>query len=171
MRFLSSAPDVRHRFEWRDSVWLLAYPLYQTIGTIRHEGAHAVAILLEGGRVDEFVFWPTWGERFYWGYVRWSGRADWLVSAAPYLLDLITFAVFYLICTRARIRQHQLWVNLAAIGLISPSINSGYRYVSSFFRVGDLTPVMAALPPLVVHAYFILTLALYVLASVRMQRR
>src|SRR5688572_6819826 len=96
-----------HRFNRRDLWWLLAYPAYQIIGTIRHEGSHALAVLLEGGTVREFVFWPTWGEKFYWGYVRWSGSGvTWITSFAPYLADLVTFAVFYLVCTRVRIAWH-----------------------------------------------------------------
>jgi len=154
-----------------DLVWSLAYPAYQIIGTIRHEGSHALAVWLEGGRVAKFVFWPTWDRQFYWGYVSWSGRADWLVSAAPYFADLLTFAVFYLICSRVRFRRHWLWLNLYAVGLLSPLVNSGYRYVSHFFRPGDLDTVLKAVPSPYVHAYFILTLALYVAALVRLQRR
>ncbi len=166
-----SAQRPRHRFLRSDLVWLLAYPAYQIIGTIRHEGAHALAVLAEGGRVLRFVFWPTWDRQFFWGYVSWSGRIDWLVSAAPYLLDLLTFAVFYLICTRAGIRRHWVWVNLCVIGLVSPLVNSGYRYLSSFFRAGDLTSVYAAVPAAVVHGYFIFTVALYAAVLIRMQRR
>lgn len=161
-----------HKLIRRDLWWLLAYPAYQIIGTIRHEGAHALAVLLEGGTVREFVFWPTWGQRFYWGYVRWSGSGiGWFTSVAPYLVDLLTFIVFYLVCTRIPFRRHWVWVNLYVIGLLSPLIDSGYRYVSNFFRTGDLTPVMRALPDAAVHAYFILTFALYVVLLVRMQRR
>ncbi len=170
----STAPSIQsgHRFSRRDLAWLFAYPFYQLVGTIRHEGSHALAVVLEGGKVLKFVFWPTWEREFYWGYVRWSGSGlDWLVSAAPYLADLVTFAVFYLLCTRVRIRRHWLWVNLCAVGLLSPLVNSGYRYASSFFRSGDLTPVMKAVPPAAVHAYFIFTLALYAVLLVRMQRK
>jgi len=164
-------PRPPHRIGPRDWPWLFAYPAYQIIGTIRHEASHALAVLLEGGRVTKFVFWPTWDGRFYWGYVSWSGRADWLVSAAPYLADLLTFAVFYLVCTRVTIKRHWLWVNFYAIGLVSPLVNSAYRYVSSFFRTGDLNGVMQAVPPALVHLYFVLTLTFYVAALVRLQRR
>ncbi len=159
-----------HKLQRRDLVWLLAYPVYQLIGTIRHEGSHALAVWAEGGRAIKFVFWPTWGKQFYWGYVSWYGRVDWLVSAAPYLADLLTFAVFYFICTRVRIRRHWIWVNLYVIGLLSPLVNSGYRYVSSFFRSGDLASVYAAVPAAAVHAYFILTVAIYAAALIRIQR-
>src|SRR5687767_5946352 len=148
--------STRHKITSRDWIWLFAYPAYQIIGTIRHEGSHALAVVMEGGRVLKFVFWPTFNRRFYWGYVQWSGRdVSWLTSAAPYLVDLLTFVVFYFICTRVAIRRHWLWVNLYIIGLISPFIDSAYRYGSSFFRTGDLTPVMRSVPPALVHAYFI----------------
>lgn len=161
----------RHRLSRRDAIWLLAYPLYQIIGTIRHEGSHALAVLLEGGKVVKFVFWPTWTTQFYWGYVQWSGRGlDWLVSAAPYFADLATFAVFFLVCTRVRVTRHWVWVNLYAIGLLSPLVNSGYRFVSSFFRDGDLTAVAKSIPLPAIHLYFVVTLALYVALLVRMQR-
>jgi hypothetical protein len=154
----------------RDWVWISGYPVYQIIGTIRHEGAHALAVLWQGGRVTKFVFWPTWTGRFYWGYVSWAGRTNWFVSASPYLLDLFTFAIFYLICTRVKMRQHWLWVNLYLIGLVSPLINSAYRYVSSFFRPGDLTSVYQALPVAAVHAYFLLTIFLYLAGLARIQQ-
>ncbi len=166
----TTAVPVRHRILRQDWLWVFAFPLYQIIGTIRHEGAHALAIMLEGGRVIKFVFWPTWERQFYWGYVQWSGQTDWLISAAPYLADFLTFLAFYLICTLTRVRRHWVWVNLYVIGLLSPLINSGYRYVSSFFRTGDLTPVLSAVSPWTVHAYFLLTLALYVAALARIQR-
>jgi len=154
----------------RDWPWLFAYPAYQIIGTLRHEASHALAVIREGGRVTKFVFWPTLDRGFYWGYVQWTGRAGWLTSAAPYLVDLLTFVIFYLVCTRVKMKQHWLWVNLYVIGLVSPLINSAYRYGSSFFRPGDLTSVMQAVPPALVHAYFILTLALYAAALARIQR-
>lgn len=162
---------MNHAFRRRDLVWMLAFPVYQIIGTIRHEASHALVVLAEHGTVLKFVFWPTWHERFYWGYVQWTGSVSWLVSAAPYLADLLTFAVFSLICTRVPMRRHWVWVNLYIIGLLSPFVNSGYRYISNFFRTGDLTSVMASVPSLIIHAYFILTLFAYGATLVWIQRR
>jgi len=158
-----------HKILWRDLYWVLAFPVYQIVGTVRHEGAHALAVLMEGGKVNKFVFWPTWTKEFYWGYVQWNGHVSWWTSAAPYLVDLMTFLIFYFICTRVRIKRHWLWVNMYVVGLVSPLVNSGYRYVSSFFRAGDLSEVMRTLPPAAVHAYFLLTLALYLAVLVRIQ--
>lgn len=84
-----------------DLLWTLAYPLYQTIGTIRHEGGHALVAWLQGAEIEEFVFIPRIrGDIFYWGYVRWVGNTNWLATAAPYFLDLLTFAIFFLICCK-----------------------------------------------------------------------
>jgi hypothetical protein len=72
----------------RDLLWILAYPIYQIIGTIRHEGSHALVALLEGARVTEFVFWPSFTKYgFYWGYVRITGSTDWIFLAAHVAID------------------------------------------------------------------------------------
>ena len=42
--------STRHKITSRDWIWLFAYPAYQIIGTIRHEGSHALAVVMEGGR-------------------------------------------------------------------------------------------------------------------------
>jgi hypothetical protein len=163
---------INHRLYRGDLVWLLAYPLYQLLGTVRHEGSHALAVLLEGGRVIKFVFWPTWQDKFYFGYVRWAGQGlDWKVSFAPYFVDLLWFVAFYFVCTRVLFRRHWVWVNLFIIGLVSPLVDSLYRYVSSFFREGDLTSVYAAVPAWTVHAYFIITTVFYLVVLVLMQVR
>ena len=51
----------------KDLLWFLAYPVYQTIGTLRHEGSHALAAMAEGAEVTKLVFWPSFSNgRFYW---------------------------------------------------------------------------------------------------------
>jgi len=71
----------------KDLLWILAYPVYQIIGTIRHEGSHALAAMAEGIEVEKFVFWPSLpGGKFYFGYVNWEGSTTWFVTAAPVLL-------------------------------------------------------------------------------------
>lgn len=54
---------------------LALYPLYQLLGTLRHELAHAVAAILSGFRVEELRVLPCRikGE-FYFGYTRWNYR-------------------------------------------------------------------------------------------------
>jgi hypothetical protein len=154
---------MRHQLRRKDLLWVLAYPLYQLIGTFRHEASHAVAAVLQGATLERFVFWPTWSEsRFRWGFVSWSGSTNWVTIAAPYLCDLATFVVFYVICTRLRSRRHWVWVNLVAVGLVSPLVNSTYNYVNGLRGSGDAGRLLGTLPAPVVHTYFAATLTLYV---------
>jgi hypothetical protein len=153
---------MRHHLHRRDLLWVFAYPLYQLIGTFRHEASHALAAVLQGATLKQFVFWPTWsGSSFRWGYVSWSGSTNWVTIAAPYLCDLATFVVFYLVCTRLRFRRHWVWVNLVAMGLISPLVNSAYNYVNGLRDTGDVGRLLGPLPEPVVHTYFAVTLAVY----------
>jgi hypothetical protein len=153
---------LKHQLRRKDLLWVLAYPLYQLIGSFRHEASHALAAMLQGATIREFVFWPTWSESgSSWGYVSWSGSTDWVAIAAPYLCDLATFAVFYLVCTRLPFRRHWVWVNLVAIGLISPLVNSFYNYFNGLRGRGDVGRLLLALPNPVVHTYFVITLVVY----------
>jgi hypothetical protein len=154
---------MRHQLYKKDLLWILAYPLYQLIGTFRHEASHALVAVLQGATLERFVFWPTLSESsFRWGYVSWSGSTNWVTTAAPYLCDLATFVVFYLVCTRLRFRHHWVWVNLVAIGQISPLVNSAYNYLNGLRGNGDVGRLLGTLPEPVVHGYFAVTLALYV---------
>jgi hypothetical protein len=155
---------VKHQFHRRDLLWILLYPLYQLLGTFRHEASHAVAAVLQGATLERFVFWPTWTEStFRWGYVSWSGPTNWVAMAAPYLCDLATFALLFAICRRLHLRRHWVWVNLVALGLVSPLVNSAYNYSNGLRGGGDVATLLQTLPPLVVHCYFVVTLAAYAL--------
>ena len=148
----------------RDLLWILAYPIYQIIGTFRHEGSHALVALLQGARVTEFVFWPSFTKYgFYWGYVRITGSTDWVFFAAPYLVDLITFSIFFCVCMWLLIRRKWIWFNLVIIGLISPFANSLYNYWGSAGSRNDVGKLLDVLPGNVIHGYFLLTLSVYVL--------
>jgi len=108
-----------------DLLWILAYPLYQLIGTFRHEASHALVAMAQGNVITEFVFWPTSG---YWGRVAWDGPATVATMAAPYICDLLTFLIFFLVCMTVISRKRWLWVNGVAVGIISPLVNSFYNY-------------------------------------------
>lgn len=162
---------MKERLARKDLVWLLATPLYILIGTLRHELSHAIVALLLGAKIEQFVFWPTWSEwGFRWGYVVWYGPPALRVAAAPYLCDLATFAVFFVICTRVRFRRHWVWVNLAIIGLISPLLNSAYNYVRGLMGSGDVARLIEGLPDPLVHAYFAVTLCLYLVGLILVLR-
>jgi hypothetical protein len=112
-----------------------------------------------GGVIDEFVFLPTKG---YWGYVRWDGPHNLFTIGAPYLLDLLTFLIFFAICMQISFRRRWIWLNLVIIGVISPLINSVYNYRQIPGRANDVSILLRDGNETMVHAYFMLTLCLYV---------
>ena len=146
----------------KDFLWLLLYPAYQTIGTLRHEGSHALAAMAEGAHIRKFVFWPNFdlGE-YTWGYVSWEGSMTWVTLAAPYFCDLITFFVAFLIILVAKPRPRELWFNIGIIGMLSPFINSVVNYLGGLSGPNDVGRLLSAVEPLAVHLFFIITLLLY----------
>jgi len=147
----------------KDLLWILAYPVYQTIGTIRHEGSHALAATAEGAGVRKFVFWPNFDlGGFQWGYVGWDGSTTWFTIAAPYFCDLITFFVALLVILEIKPGRRWLWFNILIIGVVSSLVNSAYNYFGGvhggFNDVGELLWV---LNPVAVHLYFAVTLVFY----------
>ena len=147
----------------KDLLWILAYPVYQIIGTIRHEGSHALGAMAEGAKITKFVFWPNFDlGGFQWGYAGWDGTTTWFTTAAPYFCDLITFFITLLIILEVKPGRRWLWVNLLIIGVVSPLVNSAYNYIGglrgSFNDVGVL---LWDLNPVAVHPYFAVTLVFY----------
>ena len=146
-----------------DLLWILVYPVYQLIGTLRHEASHALAALLEGAKVTEFVFWPTRG---YWGYVNWEGPVTSATIGAPYVCDLMTFCFFFVLCMAARFERRWVWLNAVAVGMISPLVNSIYNYWGGLRGPNDVGKLLENLPPIFVHAYFWFTIGLYLVGLV-----
>jgi hypothetical protein len=155
-----------------DFLWLLAYPVYQLAGTLRHEAAHALVARLEGARILEFVWWPTLTEKygFLWGYVLWKGRTGWMTLAAPYIGDLVTCLIFFAVLIRFDLRPRWLKLNLVVIGLVSPLANSLYNYLGIFRGQNDVGRLVLDLPAPAVHAYFLVTLSLFVIGLVALAR-
>ncbi len=145
-----------------DLYWVLAYPIYQVIGTFRHEASHALAAWMEGAHITEFVFWPTVQDTgLWWGYVNWEGQTDWFVMAAPYLVDLLTFCIFFILCLRIVFPARWIWLNVVVIGVVSPLVNSFYNYWGRENGQNDVARLFGDLPGGVIHGYFVITLALY----------
>jgi hypothetical protein len=147
----------------KDLIWLLAYPVYQTIGTIRHEGSHALAAMAEGAEVTKFVFWPSFHNgTLFWGYASWEGSTTWFTTAAPYFCDLLIFFVALLIILEAKPRRRWLWFNILIIGMLSSLVNSAYNYFGGVAGgQNDVGELLHDLNPIAVHLYFALTLLFY----------
>lgn len=161
---------MRQKIRTSDLLWLLAYPFYQVIGTIRHEGSHALVGILEGANVADFVFLPRFGGRAWvvWGHVSFHGPHSWLTSAAPYFCDLVTFVLSFLLLYACVVKRHWLWINVVAIGLLGPVFNSLWNYAKLFHPYGvygDANHLVAVLPPMLVHSYFLLTITAYVVGT------
>ena len=147
----------------KDFLWLLLYPLYQTIGTLRHEGSHALAATAEGAEVTQSVFWPSFDNgRLLWGHVAYEGSTTWFTTAAPYFCDLLIFLVALLIILEAKPLRRWLWLNILIIGMLSCLVNSAYNYFGGLAgRFNDVGELLGVLDPIAVHLYFALTLLFY----------
>lgn len=145
-------------------LWVLAYPVYQTIGTIRHEGAHALAALWQGATITQFVFLPSIRDgKWYWGYVRWTGTTTWATTAAPYIVDLLTVGIA-IVCLRTFMKHMPWWIRLQIfiIGILSPFFNTLYNYIRGFFAPNnDVYKLLHILPSSGVHLFFVATIFFY----------
>lgn len=150
------------RLRRTDLCWLLATPLYFVVGTLRHEASHAAAVLLSGGDVTRFVFWPQrdLGDLTF-GYVTSADRHSWIVTAAPYLVDLLVFVVGFWACRRLLHRSHRLWLNILVLTSLSSLLNSMWNYRPQESPRGDVWRLLHLLPDAAVHAWFLATLALF----------
>lgn len=112
-------------------VLLLALPAY-FLQTVLHEGAHALAVLYRGGRVVWFHPWPAIEDgRFVWGGTAWSGRVklerDWLIPAAPRLVNLAQLAVL------APLRPASHWGQLlVTLALLAAAVDFGVNTAGIF---------------------------------------
>jgi hypothetical protein len=114
-----------------DALWLLAVPIYQLIGTVRHEGSHALVAVLQGATITSFRILPFMHpERgFCWGGVNWvGGQPTALAIAAPYLADLLVFALLGVLCAAFPRMPRWAWLNCFIIGVVSPLIDTAYNY-------------------------------------------
>ena len=147
-----------------DFLWLLAAPLYLLATTLRHEGSHALAALLEGYEVVDFVILPSLQGGFTFGYAALPSDPGWPVYAAPYFCDLLTFGAALLVCFFVERIPRWVWLNIVVIGIVGPLLDSVYSYQGGFWRPGtDVARLFAALPDLGVHLYFAVTMAGYLL--------
>jgi hypothetical protein len=122
-----------------------------------------VAAMLEGYKVTEFVFWPTQG---YFGYVNWDGPVTVANIGAPYLCDFLTFSVFFALSMLVCFKKRWIWLNLIAIGIISPIVNSIHNYRLGLSGPNDVGRLLEMLPGEIVHGYFWLTISVYVVGLV-----
>lgn len=130
---------------WADILWhVLAYPIYQILGTLRHELCHAAAAKSFGATIEEFRVLPHRRDgRWYWGYVRWGGDLDAaqvsVVKKAPYLLN-VALVVAWFVLRYAREFESFHWFAFATVTLlVSPVADSTYNLFKAIvWKRGDL---------------------------------
>ena len=118
-------------------MWLLALPAYLLILILRHEGSHALsAVLYEGAELTAFELLPGISDQgaFVRPHIRASGATSSVTAFAPYLADVVTFAIFFPVCLLVVRLPKWLWLNLAVVGVLSPFLNSLSNYVVGLYR-------------------------------------
>lgn len=167
MDAMTDATESAARLRLTDLWYLLGIPAYVILGTIRHEGSHALAAKIEGADITKFVIYPqSETGRFTWGYTAWTGgNTGWFTDAAPYLCDVLWFAGFFFLVTRIQWKTHWLWLNVVILGLLAPLVNSFWQWMAGIFgsKQTDVAKWLAAGPDAVIHLYFLITCTAYVL--------
>jgi hypothetical protein len=146
----------------RDLLWILAYPLYQTVGTVRHEIGHGIIAWLEGATITGFDFLPTIDQQaICWGTIHYLGTTNWLVTAAPYFFDLLTFGIFFWLCMTVKFPRRWVWINTVIFGLVSPWADTYFNYIGFILKTNDIGKLLLVLPPFAVHGYMVMMIVLY----------
>ena len=157
--FSEPAPRAR----WTDFLWLLLFPIHFVLGTARHEASHALAGLAQGASIAEYSILPS-GRG--WGYVRLDRLpSGWLVPAAPYLCDVLTFGLGCFLCMRLPGRFRGLFINVLGLMVLSPLVNSANAYNGGLRGRGDVGYLLQILPPIAVNVSFVAALAVYLVGT------
>lgn len=123
-------------------IHLLAYPIYQILGTLRHEGAHAIAAMLYGFRIIEFKVFPHVADgKWYFGHVYYDTGGEEPSSnihLAPYYVDVICGVALAAVLRLVEFSNVH-WALFALIMLgVSPVLDTGYNVMKWFlWRRGD----------------------------------
>lgn len=145
---------------------MLLVPPGVLIITLVHESAHAAAVLLQGGTINEFVWLPV-GDK--WGYITydlpaWPGFSSFFVSIAPYLLWFFLAAVAILLSLLLRpvpfwaASSLYLWLFVAPLADVA---NTAFPYLAG--RRNDFTSAFG--PPMLEDELLTALLCMLILAT------
>lgn len=126
---------------------LIGYPLYQILGTIRHELSHALAGIIQGIGVREIHVLPSHIDgKWYWGFVRYgvSDLPRWWVYLMPYFVNILhIIAGLWLVPYVAKFGIIHAWYAAIVLTLFSPVLDVVYNGVK--FLLYDSGDFAAAL--------------------------
>ena len=146
---------------WVDLLIIAAAPLYIVVATLVHEGSHALFAMAMGGTITNFEFLyrcDSLGMCTY-GRVRYVGVHSSLITAAPFLIDLVKSCLGALLIPRIRKAPRWLWINLCIVTLGMSLVDSLWNYART---AGDVTGLLAAHPDWLVHTAFLTSLTIQV---------
>lgn len=139
--------------KWPDALWHIipGLAVYQILGTVRHELAHAVACWLAGYKVTLVRVLPhMYRDKFYWGRIAFEpqGGARYSIHMhlAPYEVGAVAVAIWFAVVRFApppwvadeRMAWH-LWAMFTLMFLISPIVDFLYNLGKMIFaKRGDL---------------------------------
>ncbi len=122
---------------------LLLYPVYQVLGTLRHELSHALAAVFQGVGVREIRIFPSRIDgKWYWGFVRYgtgSPVSRW-VHAAPYLVNAAFVAWGFSLIPY--LTGHE-WLAAVILCWASPALDTLYNLCKWwFYDTGDFKRIV-----------------------------
>ena len=145
-----------------DAIWLLMLPVYMALDTLRHEASHALAGWLFGGNVLEIHFLPNRNlGHFSFGYTVLTVELNWLILGAPFIVDMIVFAMAFWLCLHYQQMPRWLWVNVVILGMFLPALDTYQAWWGSQERMNDAAHLLKMTSPWLVHGCFLLALRLY----------
>ena len=141
---------------WLDALLhlVVGYPIYQILGTIRHELSHALAYWLAGYGVKELRVFPFRDKdgTFYWGRIvpepRMGAKHTIHMHLAPYYTNTVLVGgwVVFALALWQRIEtldavnrlEYNLLLMFAILLFVSPIVDTGYNLYKYLWRgAGD----------------------------------
>lgn len=133
-------------------VHILLYPLYQVLGTIRHELSHAFSAIWHGADVEEVRVIPHRRDgKLYFGYVAWVGdltdEQRVKVYMAPYFTATLFMALWVAMLTvdwtHEGFHAFAVWTILCLVSPLVDILYNAFRGV--FYGSGDIAEARALL--------------------------
>jgi len=135
------------------SLWwihALLAPVYLVLGTLRHEGMHAITAWRYGAEIIAFKVIPhRFNGRFYFGRVQWQAvftdHQKRMVLGMPYLFDVVCITACVVTLVRVEMTDfHVFAVTVINLG-ISPLVDLLYNVGKWLFRgTGDLAEIRSS---------------------------
>jgi hypothetical protein len=143
---------------------------------IRHEGSHAIAVIMGGGEITKFIVLPSMlNDQFVWGFVKFAGKVPLFAEYAPYIANLISvllgFSLLrYVIKTElVKVSSHSIVIIFIAL-IFFPILNTLYNYVGGLRGHGDFINVFETYGFINVSCLLVLFIVVSLIYAIRFIR-